>query len=395
MFTPRHWRFVRLCLLLALPLAACGRIAPRFAPVAVDRTGTLIVTSAPAGAAVQLDGVATGRVTPDTLTGVIAGPHVVRVALGGWRVAPDSIEVTVVAQSVAQASFTLTLVPPPPPQVVLIEAFSNVNCVGCPAMATMLASLMAEAGHGLDRVVLVKYAANWPAVNDPHYVANSAANNARMTFYQSYLMVGIPTLVVNGALAGSSGTPPSLAATRDLVDAQLQHDPGLAIEVQASALASGTGVTATATLRADRAVAHANTVLRFALVQDPVTYATPPGNQGETTFHDVMRDVVTAADAPLPLGAGATFARTVTLARQAAWPVANLHVVAFVQDTQTREVLQAAQVLVSPSAARAIAAPRPSLSPAAPVRTRTAPALSFPTLPPSPPSRHPNDRGRP
>lgn len=395
MLASRHWRFVRLCLLLALPLAACGRVAPRFAPVSVDRTGTLIVTSAPAGAAVELDGVATGHVTPDTLTGVVAGAHVVRVALGGWSVAPDSIEVTVAAQSVAQAAFTLTLVPPPPPQVVLLEAFSNVNCVGCPAMATMLANLMAEPGHGLDRVVLIKYAANWPAVNDPHYVASSAANNARMTFYQSYLMVGIPTLVVNGALAGVSGTPPTPTALHDLVDAQMQHDPGLAIDVQATALASGTGVTATATVRADRAVSHANTVLRLALVQDPVTYATPPGNQGETTFHDVMRDLVTAAGAPLPLAAGATFARTVTLARQAAWPVANLHVVAFVQDTQTREVLQAAQVLVSSAAVRATATPAPSTFTAAPVRTRTEPAPSFPTLPPSPPSRHPNDRGRP
>ncbi len=73
-----------------------------------------------------------------------------------------------------RADFALTAVQAPPPQVVLLEAFSNVSCVGCPQMSATVAALTAEPGFGPDRVLLVKYAANWPALNDPHYQANLA-----------------------------------------------------------------------------------------------------------------------------------------------------------------------------------------------------------------------------
>jgi hypothetical protein len=312
--------------------------------------------------------------------------------------------VNLATQTVEQAAFTLTWLEELQPQVVVLEAFSNVNCIGCPQTSAMLHTLMAEPGYGLDRVVLIKYAANWPAVSDPHYQANPADNGARMTFYQSYLMVGIPTLIANGALAGASGQPPALDALRDLVDDLLQGDPGFAIQIEAVALPGGTSVSARATLHAERQVSHANTVLQFALVQDPVSYATPPGNQGETEFHWIMRDLAAAAEPPLPLASEQTVIREVTLARQSAWPAADLHVIAFVQDTQTREILQAAHAVVTTQAARAVVAMetlRPVVSKnAVHAVGKTAPARAIPSSTlmgrtSSPSSRNLSQRGTP
>lgn len=342
-----------LALLLLAPPTSCGRKAPAFAP---QTSGALAVLSSPGGADIVLDGLATGHVTPDTLHEVEPGEHVVRVAREGWTASPESLVVDVAPPAAAVAEFTLSPVEPAWSRVVLLEAFSNVSCIGCPQLTATLHALMAEPAYGPDRLLLIEYATNWPAANDPHYQAARLQNDARMAFYLPYLNVGIPTLVLDGALAGVSGQPPSLDALRPLVDARLAADPGFGVRVVASTPAAGASVAARATLRATRAVARPGAVLAFALVQDPVTYATAPGNQGETEFHWIMRDVVRAAGSPLPLAAGDSMVCTATLARQAAWPAADLHVVAFVQDPATREVLQAAHVRVaieSSSAGRA------------------------------------------
>ncbi len=377
----RRWHTTACCALAVVALVSCGRIAPWFAPQPPAATGTLIVASVPEGAAVHLDGVPTGHTTPDTLRDVTAGRHVVRVVRAGWAAAPESAVVELAAQAVQRADFSLTAVQAPPPQVVLLEAFSNVSCVGCPQMSSTLAALLAEPGFGPERVLLVKYAANWPALNDPHYQANPADNGARLAFYQPYLAVGIPTLALNGALAGASGEPPALDALRSLVAASLQGDPGFSITVDAAAQSDDATVLATVTLRASRAVARANAVLQFALVQDPVTYRSPPGNQGETEFHDVMRDLVAASSAPLPLAAGDSVALAVSLARQANWPVADLRVIAFVQDALTREVLQAGSAVVTPPPGFARAGASTSASSPGPLAGSV--------------NRHSNHRGRP
>ncbi len=94
-----------------------------------------------------------------------------------------------------------------------------------------------------------------------------------------------------------------------------------------------------------------------------------------------MRDFATASSAPLPLAAGDSVVLAVPLARQAGWPVADLRVIAFVQDPNTREVLQAGSAVVTP--------------PPGDARVR---ASSFPSSPGSlggPVIRHSNLRGRP
>jgi hypothetical protein len=327
-------------LIALVACASCGRVAPSITPIVPPEPGTLIVTSEPSGAAIWLDHAATATVTPDTLREVAAGEHVVSVLLDGFSAAPESLLIDLSPADTAKAAFTLTAIEEGPLQVVLLEGFSNVDCTGCPQMNETILSLMAEPGHGLDRVLLIKYAANWPAIADPHYQANPAANTARLTFYQPYLSIGIPTLAADGGLAGASGSPPAIADLRTLVDALLQGNPGFSIAVEASVPSRATTVTATAILHAERPIARAGAVLNFALVQNPVVYGSPPGSEGETVFHWVMRDFATAADAPLPLAGEQTRQIDATLTRQTSWPADQLYVIAFVQDPSTREVLQ-------------------------------------------------------
>ena len=72
--------------------------------------GSVRVTSAPAGAAIYLDGVNSGKVTPDTLTDVPAGSHTVDVALSGYT-SPGPSTVRVEGKKEAGIHFNLKIKP--------------------------------------------------------------------------------------------------------------------------------------------------------------------------------------------------------------------------------------------------------------------------------------------
>jgi len=300
----------------------------------IPQTGEVTVSANVPGAAIFLDDVDTGEVTPATLTGLSVGDHTIRVSLPGFEVTPAAQVVNIQAGQTASASFTLSVV-----KTVLLEAFSNVSCIGCPEMAATIHELMTTPGYEVDKLLLIKYSMNWPQLTDPHYQANPADNLARATFYQDYLSIGIPTLAGDGVLLGDSGNPPELAELTTLVDGMLASTPEFALEVEATI--AGTIVNCTVTVRAVNTVDLSDYTLNAVLVENPVEYETPPGNQGETVFHWVMRDFhdmmgsvgIITPDFP------ATFQHT--LIRDASWPVEHLYVVAFVQHNSDRSILQA------------------------------------------------------
>ncbi len=73
-------------------------------------TGSIAVTSSPAGAAITLDSTGTGQVTPYTFTSQTPGPHTVDVSLAGYQTASHSV--TVSAGTTVSSHFTLVPVSP-------------------------------------------------------------------------------------------------------------------------------------------------------------------------------------------------------------------------------------------------------------------------------------------
>jgi hypothetical protein len=246
-----------------------------------ENVGRIAVSSIPAGAAISVDGFASGTVTPDTLADVGVGSHVVRVSLAGYASAPESLEVIVASGQTAAADFVLTPYSGAADKVVLLESFSNVSCPGCPAMNAAIHDFMETTGHGLDRVLLIKYSMSWPLATDPNYLANSADNTARMNYYMDYLTGGIPALAADGGLLGRSGNPPPPDDLPALVDPLLEMDPGFSVDV-AAGISGASSVPVTVTLRAVREVDLDGCALQIVLVENPVSFDVPPGNQGET-----------------------------------------------------------------------------------------------------------------
>ena len=142
---------------------------------------SLLVTSNPEGASIYIDGEDTGLVTPASVVGVSAGTVEVSLMLEGYLVSPASYSATVVEgqnNEVPDETFAFRAI-----HTTLFEGFSNVSCQGCPDMADNMADVMHRPGHGLDRLLYIKYSMQWPSINDPHYVYNTTENDDRMFYY--------------------------------------------------------------------------------------------------------------------------------------------------------------------------------------------------------------------
>lgn len=394
---PRH-RLLHVLLagLLALLATACGRVAPTYEPA------NLTVRSTPPGAAIVLDGRETGEVTPHTFTGLEAAAHEVRVSLAEWYADPESIGVDLaplddvavdfalfqtglrvtsdpagarilvdgadtgkvtpaivagLAAGTVQVSLALDTylcVPASLPvtvqqgavvevpaaslrlrsqRTVIMESFGNVNCATCPLAAEGLYGLTQAAGYGPDRALFVEFAVNWPSPVDPFYLADPTEQTDR---YMYYYVMGAPVVYVDGASQPDALNAEAVAAA---VAAQWQVDPGFLIDLSAT-VSVGSAVPVTVTLTPHANVDLAGCVLFVALYEDNVTYATAPGNNGQTVFHHMFRDRVDAPPAPGALTAGQPVDFELTLNRSAALSD-DLTVVAFVQRTADHTVLQA------------------------------------------------------
>ena len=311
----------------------------------LSQTG-LAVASDPAGARILLDGLDTGLVTPAVVGGLVPGPVEVALALEDWLVFPASFAATVTAGQVTELpgdTFTLR-----PRRTVLLEGFANVDCGPCPQLTANLLALTSRPGYGPDRVLFVEFSVSWPNFLDPFYLANAAENSDRYTFYQ---VLGAPTLIADGVTLADAVDPDVLKAA---VDADLGADPGFLIDVGADPTQATIPVTVTLTPLRDLDLTGRR--LFVALYEDELTVVPAPGSNGQTEFHHVFRDRVDAPPVLGTLAAGVPQQFSLTLQRGDRDP-GSVVVVAFVQDPNTRAVLQAGSTALNAHTPASLFAP--------------------------------------
>lgn len=289
------------------------------------------VTSEPAGARILVDGTDSGKVTPATVAGLSPGTAHISLALDTWLCVPSSLEVPVVEGAVTEVS---------PQQLrlrsrrtVMLESFGNVNCGTCAQAAGNLVNLCASDGYGPDRALFIEYSVSWPNPTDPMYLANPTENAERYTFYW---VVATPLLLIDGVAQPDALDPVGPVGA---VAARWDVDPGFLVDVEAEP-GVGAAMPVDVTLTPLRDVDLSGCTLYVALYEDLVTYPTPPGTNGQSVFHHVFRDRVDAPPALGALAAGTPATFELSLNRGAA-DAANVTVIAFVQRTADKAVLQA------------------------------------------------------
>lgn len=316
-----------------------GTAAAAFTLVAEGSEGDLTVTSRPAGAAILLDGVDTGEVTPHTFS---LPPLPVSVSVGrNGYLEPAAVSATPAAGADTPVDFALTA-----RRIALVETVSGIHCVGCPAMNTMLANVEA-AGFGPDAMLGIKYSGPFGGP-DFFYQANPTVLQNRMTVYANGTSWdwAAPTLFFDGALAVApdfTNGYPSFGGMVTLLQAAAAEDPGFAVDV-AVADWNADPLDVTVTLTSGRDVTLPAHHLNLAVAENPIVFDEPQNDGGETEFHWICREFALLENSPGRALGAAPAVLSFQVAKQANWTDVDrdhLFAIVFVQEPGNLRILQA------------------------------------------------------
>lgn len=289
--------------------------------------GIINVLSNESDAEIYLDGINTGKVTPDTIRTTI-GEHIVELHKNGYNITTD----TVIVVKDIQTDIQLNLIPF---KTVLIEDFANVSCNPCVVSNKILEQLTNHT-FGRKKLVAVKFPTNFPSPVDPFFLANGPDCTSRMNYYNIQIA---PTNVIDGLF---KPIPSDSNDVKSKILTQLEKVPQFVILVDHSINGNNYTINITLEIKDLSNLDFSNLVLHTVVTETNIEFATPPGSNGETKFFDVMRKMLPGNQGESLTSYNQigtyTFQRQLTL--NSNWNASNINTVVYVQNTNTKEIFQ-------------------------------------------------------
>ncbi|MBM4117169.1 hypothetical protein FJ251_05400 [bacterium] len=289
------------------------------------------------GVAIRLDGTTQLQTAPLTLALVPEQAYLLSAEHPDWSFAPVDTSVTLSAGTLATLRFRGSEIPR---RLVIVEDFTNVNCPNCPeADEAVWAAVEAASSEALP----LFYHVWWPAGGDPFYIYGLLNNSnlpmplglaqQRVSFYG---VSATPRVSVDGVKTSDDfDSQVTLAA----IEAGLAQAPVLAMTVAYAGGASEVVVTGAVT----GAPGPGPWRLYVLIYETEVVFL--GGSNGQTLFRNTVRHANAASGVmgvPVDLVPGGEFGTTFSFTPGAAAVLANLRAVAFVQNPDTKVILDAA-----------------------------------------------------
>jgi hypothetical protein len=295
-----------------------------------DEYGKVFVSSNVDSAEIFVDNLTSGRFTPDTLELKI-GSHNISLSKNGYSSSSESITI----KKDSLHTIKISLAEEVDRKVLLIEDFSNVSCDPCVVSNKILKALNSSYGHS--KLVVIKYAANFPSASDPMYLANPSDAKSRMNFYS---IMFTPTVIIDGVDRPISSDSNSI---KEQINKNLLESSKFEITVKKNIIGETIKVSGNLKLFDKTDLDFSNLVLHSVVIESMIEYQTPPGSNGETEFEDVMRKM-------LPNNQGYSItnienSNEISFSFEAEvnsnWHKDKLEVVLFIQDVSSKKVYQA------------------------------------------------------
>jgi hypothetical protein len=220
------------------------------------------------------------------------------------------------------------------PRMLLSENFTSTTCGPCAAQNPAYDALL---NANQDKITSIKYHVPIPVTGDPMFLHNTIDNNARRNYYN---VNSAPHLYMSGNLF--HGMP--IQVSQAMIDNYAANNPSpFEIIINHRLSDDQDSVYVAMLIRADEPVSG-NLVAHIAVIEKHVSFTSPPGPNGETQFHNVMKALI-----PSRSGTGLPdFDEGDYFIVEAAWKLANVYdideiaAVGFVQDNTSKHVHQAA-----------------------------------------------------
>lgn len=209
---------------------------------------------------------------------------------------------------------------------ILIEHFTNSRCSICASRNPAFYNTINQYPNDIHHLSIHPPV---PYVNCALYQHNKTDNEARANVYG---IAGTPVLAING-VEQAPGNPLISATT---IQANLNKTSPLHLKVSQNIVGNTGTVTVEATSLGS--IPAGNYRLFAVVVEKKLDFASP---NGETVHHDVLRQILPTAQGAVftPAAVGQKATGTYTFTMNAAWKPSEIYVLAFVQNMDTKEVL--------------------------------------------------------
>ncbi len=216
------------------------------------------------------------------------------------------------------------------PKNALFEHFTNTDCAPCAAQNPVFEANILKTNPR--KVYHIAYHSSFPGPTDPFYLYAQASNLARQ---QYYVVQGVPNMILNGNFKSQS---PAVYT---------QADVDTVTNLQTSPVTVAVNMTGTATrnvqvvVKSVGAIPAGNYVVLTAVIEREKNFTAAPGSNGEKAFVNLFRKMLPdASGSSIALNAiNQEFTLNYTFNEDAVMNSAKLEVIAFVQNVDTKEVL--------------------------------------------------------
>ncbi|HMT11054.1 MAG TPA: Omp28-related outer membrane protein [Ignavibacteria bacterium] len=215
---------------------------------------------------------------------------------------------------------------------VLFEEATNASCGPCAANNPALKSYIDAKG---DSIIAIKYHASFPGT-DAMYLHNPTQNAERYSSY--YGMNAMPWLNSDGLV--NDVWPFSLANLNNAFYGRLSVPAPLSITIVDTRIA-GDSIRATVTVNIPSTLPSGNYKLRVMAIESWVINPVPQGTNGETVFEHVFRKDFPNTSGTVIAGSSGNFQYIFTYKVDPVWRDSSMHTVAFIQNDNNKEVLNA------------------------------------------------------
>jgi hypothetical protein len=219
-------------------------------------------------------------------------------------------------------------------RLMIIEGFTSSTCGPCASNNPYLIAFMRTAD--LEKICAIAFHMNWPPPgDDPMYLHNPADNNGRRSYYG---VNSIPQGRFDGFITLNS--PYSTSLFQTYYDQRVNILSPVSIILTDSTI--GDSVKIKARIYCESSLTNSGTTLYVAVYEDSIKYASPPGSNGETEFHWVMRSMLPNSNGTqLTLLPGDLNTYEFKYWKNPVWNQNQIRIMAFVQDNTTKEIVNA------------------------------------------------------
>lgn len=221
-------------------------------------------------------------------------------------------------------------------RMVFVEEFTQASCGPCAAQNP---AFNARLANNTSKVISLKYQTSWPGT-DPMNAQTQTWVGPRVSYYG---IQGVPNICTDGN-AQQKVAPSQL--TQTVIDNRYATPSPFTMALSHSFSPTYDSIYVALTVTASSAVSAGSLVLQTAVAERDVIFSTPPGTNGEKEFYHVMRTMYpdasgTALSNTWAVGQSQTFNFAIPTPSYI-YSIAEVEIVAFIQDNTTKEVHQAA-----------------------------------------------------